>query len=103
MEAIVSLSQDDRFEIISSALNTAVGEYLRSVHDRGGAAAFDNVAANLVTEVCALLTREFGPERLFELFDSIEAAQAKLSQLGQSTSSSEASWEFSQRSNATSK
>jgi hypothetical protein len=35
----------------------------------------------LVTDVCAVLVREFGPERLFELFDSIEAVQVNPTQL----------------------
>jgi hypothetical protein len=54
--------------------------YLCSVRERGGIA-FDKVAANLVTDVCAALVLELGPgpERLFELFDSIEAKGPRLS------------------------
>jgi hypothetical protein len=56
-------------------------EYLCSVRERGGTIAFEKVAANLVTDVCAALVLELGPgpEHLFELFDSIEAKGPQLS------------------------
>jgi hypothetical protein len=68
-------------ETASAALNAGVIGYLRAVQDRGGDVALDAVATNLVTDVCAVLVREFGPERLFELFDSIEAMQVNPTQL----------------------
>jgi hypothetical protein len=46
---------------------------------RQGAEAFDRAATNLVTDVCAALALEFGPERMLELFDSIEASFPQLS------------------------
>jgi hypothetical protein len=76
MSATVSVPHDGGVEIASSALNNSVIEYLRSVQSHAGADAFDKVAADLVTDVCAVLAVEFGPEGLFELFDRIEAAQA---------------------------
>ena len=57
----------------SHALNAGVIEYLSSVLDRGGAAAFDMVATNLMTDVCLVLAQQLGPERLLEIFDNIEA------------------------------
>ena len=66
-------------EMASNALSAGVMQYLRSVRRRGGTIAFDKVAANLVADVCAALVLEFGSERLFELFDSIEANSIQLS------------------------
>ena len=59
----------------SQALNAGVTEYLSAVLDRGGSAAFDMVATNLVTDVCAVMVQQqLGPERLLEVFDNIEMA-----------------------------
>lgn len=60
-------------EMASNALDASVIEYLRSVQDRGGTIAFDKIATNLVIDVCVVLAQKLGPERLFELFDNIEA------------------------------
>jgi hypothetical protein len=72
MAANVSVPQVTSFEMASHALNIGVIEYLRAVLDRGGTAAFDMVATNLMTEVCLVLVQKLGPERLLELFDNIE-------------------------------
>jgi hypothetical protein len=68
-------------DIASTALNAGVIGYLRAVQDRGGVVALEAVATNLVADVCAVLVREFGPERLFELFDNIEGTQVSRPQL----------------------
>jgi hypothetical protein len=73
MPANASVPQVAGFEIASHALNAGVSAYLSSVLDRGGAAAFDMVATNLMTDVCLVLAQQLGPERLLEIFDNIEA------------------------------
>ena len=62
------------FEIASYGLNAGVIEYLSAVLERGGTAAFDMVATNLMTDVCLVVVQQLGPERLFEIFDNIETA-----------------------------
>jgi hypothetical protein len=74
MAANVSVPQVASFEMASHALNAGVIEYLSAVLDRGGTAAFDMVATNLVTDISVVLVQQLGPERLLELFDNIEAA-----------------------------
>jgi hypothetical protein len=70
----VSGKQLASFEMASHALNAGVIEYLSAVLDRGGTAAFDVVATNLMTDVCFILVQQLGPERLLEVFDNIETA-----------------------------
>ena len=74
MAANVSGKQVASFEMASQALNASVTEYLSAVLDRGGSAAFDMVATNLVTDVCVVMVQQLGPERLLEVFDNIEMA-----------------------------
>jgi hypothetical protein len=68
MTTNVSVPQVASFEMASGVI-----EYLSSVLDRGGAAAFDMVATNLMTDVWLVLAQQLGPERLLEIFDNIEA------------------------------
>ena len=77
MASIVTLPPDGNLESVSRDLNTGVVEYLRSVQAHDGANAFDRVAANLLTDVCTELAREFGREHLLELLDEIEAIAAQ--------------------------
>jgi hypothetical protein len=73
MAANVSGKQVASLEMASHAFNAGVIEYLSAVLARGGAAAFDMVATNLMTDVCVVVVQQLGPERL-ELFDNIEMA-----------------------------
>jgi hypothetical protein len=66
-------------EMSTNAFSMSVLEHLSSVRERDGAEAFDKAATNLVTDVCAVMALEFGPERMLELFDSIEANFPQLS------------------------
>jgi hypothetical protein len=74
MAANVSGKQVASLEMASHAFNAGVIEYLSAVLARGGTAAFDMVATNLMTDVCVVVVQQLGPERLLELFDNIEMA-----------------------------
>ena len=79
MGQVTLQTRDSSVETSKNAFSISVLEHLSSVRERDGAEAFDRAATNLVTDVCAALALEFGPERMLELFDNIEANFPELS------------------------